>query len=309
MTSSFLSNVTDQRHSVTDRPSPGECARSGGCDVGAEGAMRPFTGLGHNDSMDLHLTGKVVLITGGTDGLGAALADRLIEEGARVAVCGRDPDRLDATEQRLRGAGGDALGVQADVTNLSDLERFVDAAVARWGRLDGLVNNAGKSAAGRIDQVSDDEWTADLNLKVLAAARLTRLAVRHLIAAGGGAIVNVLNVGAKAAGAASLPTTASRAAGLAITKAASKDLGGLGIRVNAVLIGLVESGQWRRRADAAGQSEDEYYRQMAQNSSIPLGRVGRPEEFADLAAYLLSDRSSYVTGSAINLDGGTSPVL
>ena len=265
--------------------------------------------LGQNGSMDLHLTGKVVLITGGTDGLGAALADRLVEEGARVAVCGRDPHRLAVTEQRLRDAGGDALVVQADVTNLADLERFVDAAVTRWGRLDGLVNNAGKSAAGRIDQVSDDDWIADLNLKVLAAARCTRLAVPHLIAAGGGAIVNVLNVGAKAAGAGSLPTTASRAAGLAITKAASKDLGGYGIRVNAVLIGLVASGQWRRRADAAGESEDEFYRQMARSTSIPLGRVGRSEEFADLAAYLLSDRSSYVTGSAINLDGGTSPVL
>src|ERR1700691_2549311 len=265
--------------------------------------------LGHNRPMDLHLTGKVVLITGGTDGLGAALADRLVEEGARVAVCGRDPDRLAATEQRLRDAGGDALVVQADVTNLADLERFVDAAIARWGRLDGLVNNAGKSAAGRIDQVSDDEWIADLNLKVLAAARCIRLAVPHLIASGGGAIVNVLNMGAKAPGAASLPTTASRAAGLAITKAASKDLGGHGIRVNALLIGLVESAQWQRRAAAAGQSEEELYRQMVENADIPLGRVGRPEEFADLAAYLLSDRSSYVTGSAINLDGGTSPVL
>jgi NAD(P)-dependent dehydrogenase (short-subunit alcohol dehydrogenase family) len=259
--------------------------------------------------MDLHLNGKVVLITGGTDGLGAALADRLVEEGARVGVCGRDSRRLAATEQRLRDAGGDALVVQADVTRPADLERFVDAAVARWGRLDGLVNNAGQSAAGRIDQVSDDDWIADLNLKVLAAVRCTRLAVPHLTAAGGGAIVNVLNVGAKAAGAGSLPTTASRAAGLAITKAASKDLGGLGIRVNAVLIGLVASGQWQRRADAAGQSEEELYRQMAKNTDIPLGRVGRSEEFADLAAYLLSDRSSYVTGSAINLDGGTSPVL
>jgi NAD(P)-dependent dehydrogenase (short-subunit alcohol dehydrogenase family) len=259
--------------------------------------------------MDLHLNGKVVLITGGTDGLGAALADRLVEEGARVAVCGRDSGRLAASEQRLRDAGGDALVVQADVTRPADLERFVDAAVARWGRLDGLVNNAGKSSGGRIDQVSDDDWIADLDLKVLAAVRCTRLAVPHLVAAGGGAIVNVLNVGAKAAGAGSLPTTASRAAGLAITKAASKDLGGDGIRVNAVLLGLVASGQWRRRAAAAGQSEEELYRQMAINTDIPLGRVGRAEEFADLAAYLLSDRSSYVTGSAINLDGGASPVL
>jgi NAD(P)-dependent dehydrogenase (short-subunit alcohol dehydrogenase family) len=259
--------------------------------------------------MDLHLNGKVVLITGGTDGLGAALADRLVEERCRVAVCGRDPDRLAATEERLRDAGGDALAVQADVTRLADLERFVEAAVARWGRIDGLVNNAGKSTAGRVDQVSDEDWIGDLELKVLAAVRCTRLAVPHLVAAGGGAIVNVLNVGAKAPGAGSLPTTASRAAGLAITKAASKDLGGHGIRVNAVLVGLVASGQWRRRAEAAGQSEDELYRQLAQNTKIPLGRVGRADEFADLAAYLLSDRSSYVTGSAINLDGGTSPVL
>jgi NAD(P)-dependent dehydrogenase (short-subunit alcohol dehydrogenase family) len=257
--------------------------------------------------MDLHLNGKVVLITGGTDGLGAALADRLVEEGARVAVCGRDPRRLAVTERRLRDAGGDALAVQADVTRPADLERFVNGTVDRWGRLDGLVNNAGKSTAGRIDQVSDDDWTADLNLKVLAAVRC--LAVPHLVVAGGGAIVNVLNTGAKAAGATSLPTTASRAAGLAITKAASKDLGGYGIRVNAVLIGLVESGQWRRRADAAGQPEEELYRDMVKNTDIPLGRVGRSEEFADLVAYLLSDRSSYVTGSAINLDGGSSPVL
>ena len=88
--------------------------------------MRLFTGLRQDSSMDLHLTGKVVLITGGTDGLGAALAGRLVEEGSRVAVCGRDPQRLAATEQRLRDAGGDALVVQADVTNLADLERFVE---------------------------------------------------------------------------------------------------------------------------------------------------------------------------------------
>jgi NAD(P)-dependent dehydrogenase (short-subunit alcohol dehydrogenase family) len=259
--------------------------------------------------MNLHLEDKVILITGGTDGLGAELAGRLVESGARVAVCGRDPQRLADTERRLTKAGGDVLAVQADVTKLTDIERFVDAAVARWSRIDGLVNNAGKSAAGRIDQVSDEDWVEDLNLKVLGAVRAIRLVVPHLVAAGGGPIVNVLAVAGKAPGPGSLPTSASRAAGLAITKAASKDLGPLGIRVNAVLIGLVESGQWRRRAKAAGQSEQDFYLRLGEQSGIPLGRVGRAEEFADLASYLLSDRSSYVTGSAINLDGGTSPVL
>jgi NAD(P)-dependent dehydrogenase (short-subunit alcohol dehydrogenase family) len=259
--------------------------------------------------MDLHLDGKVVAITGGTDGLGAALADLLVEEGARVAVCGRDRDRLASTEERLRAAGGDVLAVRADVTQLADIEGFIGATHDRWGRLDGLVNNAGKSAAGRIDQVTDDAWSDDLVLKVLGAARAIRVAAPHLAAVGGGAVVNVLAVSAKAPGAGSLPTAASRAAGLAITKAASKDLGGQGTRVNAVLIGLVESGQWRRLAETANQPEDELYRDLAARSGIPLGRVGRAAEFADLAAYLLSDRSSYVTGSAINLDGGSSPVL
>jgi NAD(P)-dependent dehydrogenase (short-subunit alcohol dehydrogenase family) len=259
--------------------------------------------------MDLHLDGKVVLITGGTDGLGGALADRLVEEGARVAVCGRDSERLRSTETRLAAAGGDVLAVAADVTRPADLEQFVNAAADRWHRIDGLVNNAGKSAAGRIDEVPDEAWTEDLELKVLAAVRCTRLALPHLRAAGGGSIVNVLAVGAKAPTAGSLPTTASRAAGLAITKASSKDLGPAGIRVNAVLIGLVESGQWRRRAEAAGQPLVEFYDRLEQHADIPLGRVGRAEEFADLVAYLLSDRASYVTGSAINLDGGSSPAL
>jgi NAD(P)-dependent dehydrogenase (short-subunit alcohol dehydrogenase family) len=142
--------------------------------------------------MDLHLDGRVVLVTGGTDGLGAALAGLLVEEGARVAVCGRDPGRLAATEERLRKAGGDVLAVQADVTRLPDLERLVDTAVGRWGRIDGLVNNAGKSSAGPVHEVSDEDWLDDLSLKVLGAVRCIRLVVPHLISAGGGAIVNVL---------------------------------------------------------------------------------------------------------------------
>jgi NAD(P)-dependent dehydrogenase (short-subunit alcohol dehydrogenase family) len=252
--------------------------------------------------MDLGLRDRVVIVTGGTDGLGAALADVLVEEGARVAVCGRDEDRLATTAARLGDAG---LVVRADVTSPEDLARLVDETHRRWGRVDGLVNNAGRSAAGRIEDVGDDTWIADFDLKVLAAVRLIRLCLPYLRASDAGAIVNVLNIGAKAPTASSLPTSASRAAGLTITKALSKELAADGVRVNAILIGLVESGQWRRVAETSGRTVDELFREMG--GSIPLGRVGRAREFADLAAYLLSSRASFVTGSAINLDGGASP--
>ncbi|MFJ5216440.1 SDR family oxidoreductase [Streptomyces sp. NPDC088354] len=258
--------------------------------------------------MDLHLSDKVVLVTGGSDGLGAALVRRLAAEGAKVALCGRDAERIERLVKDLGATGADVLGVPADVTRTEDLERFVSAADGRWGRVDAVVNNAGRSAAGFFERQNDSVWEEDLDLKLHAAVRLTRLVLPHLRAAGGGSVVNTLAVSAKAPGAGSTPTSVSRAAGLALTKALSKELGPDNIRVNAVLVGLVESGQWDRLAAERGITVEELYATMGRESGIPLGRVGRAGEFADLVAFLLSDRAAYVTGTGINLDGGLSPV-
>ena len=162
---------------------------------------------------------------------------------------------------------------------------------------------------GGIEDITDEAWSADLDLKVRGPARFLRVTLPYLRSAPAPAIVNVLAIAAKAALENSMPSSASRAAGLAMTKALSRDLGPSGVRVNAILIGLVESGQWRRKAEEAGEPEAEYLTKLAAGMRIPMGRAGRADEFADLAAYLLSPRSSYVTGSAVNLDGGLSPAL
>lgn len=259
--------------------------------------------------MNLELEGKVFLITGGSSGLGLALARRFVEEGALgVALMARDATRLAGAANELRGVGGDVLDFAGDVRQSDDLERFVESTGLRWGRIDGLANNAGELSAGSFADHDDSVWEEDLALKLMGAVRLTRLALPALRETRG-AVLNTLAISGKAPDALSTPTSVSRAAGLALTKALSRELAPEGIRVNAVLIGVIESGQLRRYAAEAGITPEAYYERMVATSAIPMGRVGRTEEFADLASFLLSPRASYVTGTAVNLDGGLCPVL
>ncbi len=263
--------------------------------------------------MDLGLTGKVAIITGGSEGIGFASALSLSREGARVAIAARRQDVLEAAAERIRReTGGEVLAVTADVRDEAQVKTLVQRVVEQWGTVDILVNNAGTSAAAKFENVDDGTWEGDLGIKVYGAIYCARAVVPLMRAAGGGRIINIATPGGKAPGAGSLPTSLARAAGLALTKAMSKDYAADNILVNSVCIGLIKSGQHERRYEAAqernpSQTLDEFYDAMG--ARVPLGRVGEAHEAGDLICFLASARASYITGTAVNVDGGTSPVL
>lgn len=257
--------------------------------------------------MDLQLHDKVALITGGTQGIGRATAIRLAQEGAAVVIAARGQERLDALAAEILAAGGKVTAVQADVASAADCERLVSEAIKAFGRLDILVNNAGTSSTGEFESVTDEIWREDLELKLFGAIRLARLAIPQMKQQGGGRIINITTIGAKQPRAKSMPTTVTRAAGLALTKALSKEYAAHNILVNTVCIGLIRSAQQDAKAAKANLSSVQFYANLGRD--IPLGRVGLPEEVANVIAFLASDAASYVTGSSINLDGGASGVL
>lgn len=260
--------------------------------------------------MDLHLQGKVAVVTGASKGIGFCTALQLAKEGAHVVICARGEKHLEVAAASIKQlTGADVLVVPADIMKEQDCRDVIEKAVAKFGRIDILVNNAGTSSAHSFEQVTTELWQADLDLKLFGAVQCAKYAVPYMKQAGGGSIVNVTAVLAKTPPANSLPTSVSRAAGLALTKAMSKDLGQYNIRVNAVCIGLIRSDQIEKRwkSQAPDLSWEDYSKEVGQ--SIPLGRIGDTEEAANVITFLASEAASYVSGTAINIDGGSGEAL
>lgn len=259
--------------------------------------------------MDLQLAGRGYLITGGSSGLGLGLARTLVDEGANVLLVGRSQDKLDTAADELAGAGTQVITVSADVRNADDLQRAIDRAGSEWGKLDGLVNNAGFHTGNDFETTTDEEWQADFELKLLAKIRGIRQSISLLAKSDAPSVLNVLSIYARFQPANSMPSSVYRSAGLALTGGLSRDLAQYGIRVNAALIGFVHSDQWNRAAAGTDKSVEQFEQDRATAMKIPLGRAGKTQEFADIAAFLLSPRASYLTGTALNVDGGLSMVV
>jgi NAD(P)-dependent dehydrogenase (short-subunit alcohol dehydrogenase family) len=258
--------------------------------------------------MNLGLKGKVVAVTGGSEGIGRATALAFGREGARLALCARRADVLDAAAQRIRNeTGAEVLPVIADVTATGGCERFIEDTVRHYGRIDVVVNNAGSPAQAAFESVTDEIYQYDLSIKLLAQVRTARAAIPHMRRQGGGVIVNLNMSGAKHPGARQLPTVVSRAAGLAFTKALSKEFAADNIRVNAIAVGKIKSELQERMAVRKGYAVADYYAELGK--PVPLGRMGEGEEVANAIVFFASDAASYVTGTCVNVDGGLADVL
>ncbi len=258
--------------------------------------------------MDLGLGGKVAVITGGSRGIGRAAAVRLATEGADVVITARRQALIDEALSEIGAAGpGAVLGVAGDANTAEDLERVLERTSATFGRVDILVNNVGTSARSDFLAASDEVWQKDLDNKLMSAIRMSRGAI-PLMPGTGGRIINVLSILGKSPGSGTSPTSVTRAAGLALTQVLSKEFAPRGVLVNAVCVGFIRSGQnddlWEQRGTG---TLDEFYAAEAARRGIPLGREGQAHEVADVIAFLASERASYVSGTAINVDGALSP--
>jgi 3-oxoacyl-[acyl-carrier protein] reductase len=262
--------------------------------------------------MDLGFKGKVALVTGGSKGIGKAVARSLAEEGAKVAICARTQSELDATAGELaKLTGSEVFPVSGDLTKEADVRRIVDATVKKFGRIDILINNAGAAPGGLLLDLKEEDWQSAIQLKFMGYVRCMTAVIPHMLKQGKGRIVNVVgNDGVKPIGV-ELTPSAANAADLAVTVALAEQYGRENICINAINPGPVATERWDGLvagiARARKISVDEA--QKRAERSIPLGRICTPEEVANVVVFVASDRASFMNGALITVDGGQRKAL
>jgi NAD(P)-dependent dehydrogenase (short-subunit alcohol dehydrogenase family) len=259
--------------------------------------------------MNLGLAGKVALVTGASKGIGEAIAKALAEEGVNVALVARDAQRLAAAANDIAARSHrDAHAIAADLTHVAEVQRVVEHALAHFGRIDILVNNAGSIRTAPFLEMPDEHWLEDWTLKPLGYVRLARTIFPHMVAQGGGRIVNVAGLAARNPAHVYASGGAANAAIVNLTKSLA-DLGAPHqVLVNAVSPGATRTGRLDAQiaAKAAANKRTVAEEWADKDASHPLGRIARPEDVADLVCFLVSERAAFITGICVTLDGGSS---
>jgi len=260
--------------------------------------------------MDLGLAGKRAVVTGGSSGIGLSAVRMLLEDGAKVALCGRSEQRLEAAAAPLISEfGSAALPVVCDVRDDQAVAGMRDQVIDAFGGLDILVNNAGQGRISTFADTDDAAWRDEFDLKFFSVIRPTRAFLPDLRNAGGGSIVVVNSLLARQPEPHMVCTAALRAGVQNLVKSMSLEFAEDAVRVNAILLGLVDSGQWQRRYESRAdkeQSRQAWMAALAADKKIPLGRLGEPDEAAAAVVFLASPAASFITGASIEVSGGAS---